>query len=73
MLASDKKPFGHCWIEKGGSILDFSNGKKIEDYLNKNLDQRKRVISSKDDYFNIVVIAIFVTTKQFLITFQYNN
>ena len=28
-LASDKKPFGHCWIEKGGSILDFSNGKKI--------------------------------------------
>ncbi len=29
---------------------------EIEDYLNKNLDQRKRVISSKDDYFNIVVI-----------------
>ena len=29
LLASDKKPFGHCWIEKGGSILDFSNGKKI--------------------------------------------
>tara|TARA_B100000508_G_C11210774_1_gene157512 strand:+ start:101 stop:418 length:318 start_codon:yes stop_codon:yes gene_type:complete len=29
LLASDKKPFGHCWVEKGGAILDFSNGKKI--------------------------------------------
>ena len=29
---------------------------EIEDYLNKNVDLRKRVISSKDDYFNIVVI-----------------
>ena len=28
-LATDGKPFGHCWIEKGNQILDFSNGKKI--------------------------------------------
>ena len=29
ILATDGKPFGHCWIEKGNQILDFSNGKKI--------------------------------------------
>ena len=29
LLSTDGKPFGHCWIEKGGAILDFSNGKKI--------------------------------------------
>jgi len=30
LLASDQKPFGHCWIEKGGTVLDFSNGKDIK-------------------------------------------
>ena len=25
----DKKPFGHCWIEKGGSILDFLMARKL--------------------------------------------
>ena len=30
ILASDGKPFGHCWIEKGGTVLDFSNGKDIK-------------------------------------------
>ena len=34
ILATDGKPFGHCWIEKGNQILDFSNGKKIS--LSKN-------------------------------------
>ena len=29
ILATDGKPFGHCWIEKGNQVLDFSNGKKI--------------------------------------------
>ena len=29
---------------------------EIKNYLNKNDDQRKRVISSKDNYFNVVVI-----------------
>ena len=29
---------------------------EIKDYLNRNDDQRKRVISSKDNYFNVVVI-----------------
>ena len=27
LLASDGKPFGHCWIEKGSQVYDFSNGK----------------------------------------------
>jgi hypothetical protein len=30
LLASDQKPFGHCWNEKGGTVLDFSNGKDIK-------------------------------------------
>tara|TARA_B100000029_G_scaffold135788_1_gene130258 strand:- start:8417 stop:8728 length:312 start_codon:yes stop_codon:yes gene_type:complete len=29
ILATDGKPFGHCWIEKGNQVLDFSNGKKV--------------------------------------------
>ena len=29
ILSTDGKPFGHCWIEKGGAVMDFSNGKKI--------------------------------------------
>ena len=29
LLSTDGKPFGHCWIEKGGGVLDFSNGKAI--------------------------------------------
>ena len=29
ILARDGKPFGHCWIEKGQLVLDFSNGKKV--------------------------------------------
>ena len=29
LLASDRKPYGHCWIEKGSMVMDFSNGKKF--------------------------------------------
>ena len=29
LLASDRKPYGHCWIEKGSMVMDFSNGKKL--------------------------------------------
>ena len=29
ILRTDRRPFGHCWIEKGGGVLDFSNGKAI--------------------------------------------
>ncbi len=29
ILRTDRRPFGHCWIEKGGAVLDFSNGKTI--------------------------------------------
>ena len=25
LLASDRKPYGHCWIEKGSMVMDFSN------------------------------------------------
>jgi|TARA_Y100000389_G_C17422198_1_gene497385 hypothetical protein len=28
LLATDGKPFGHAWIEKGSLVMDFSNGKK---------------------------------------------
>jgi|TARA_R100001377_G_scaffold55782_1_gene33063 hypothetical protein len=29
VLATDNKPFGHCWIEKSNSlVIDFSNGGK---------------------------------------------
>ena len=35
LLSADKKPFGHCWIEKGNTVYDFSNGKKIK--INKNV------------------------------------
>ena len=27
ILQTDGKPFGHCWIEKGSQVYDFSNGK----------------------------------------------
>ena len=30
ILPRDGKPFGHCWIEKGNQVLDFSNGKKVK-------------------------------------------
>ena len=30
ILPRDGKPFGHCWIEKGNQVLDYSNGKKIK-------------------------------------------
>tara|TARA_Y100001963_G_C6576562_1_gene351371 strand:+ start:195 stop:521 length:327 start_codon:yes stop_codon:yes gene_type:complete len=30
LLSSDGKPFGHCWLEKGNTVLDFSNGKNIK-------------------------------------------
>ena len=30
IMARDQKPFGHCWIEKGSQVLDFSNDNKIK-------------------------------------------
>ena len=30
ILETDGKPFGHCWIEKGSQVLDFSNCKNIK-------------------------------------------
>ena len=30
ILTSDGKPFGHCWIEKGNTVYDFSNGKNLK-------------------------------------------
>tara|TARA_B100000029_G_scaffold209321_1_gene207179 strand:+ start:741 stop:1049 length:309 start_codon:yes stop_codon:yes gene_type:complete len=30
ILPRDGKPFGHCWIEKGELVLDFSNGNTIK-------------------------------------------
>ena len=30
ILPRDGKPFGHCWIEKGNLVLDYSNGKDIK-------------------------------------------
>jgi len=29
ILQTDGKPFGHCWLEKGNEVWDFSNGKNI--------------------------------------------
>ena len=29
ILQTDGKPFGHCWIEKGGRCIDKSNGNDI--------------------------------------------
>lgn len=29
ILQTDGKPFGHCWLEKGNKVYDFSNGKNI--------------------------------------------
>ena len=33
ILVTDGKPFGHCWIEKGNTVFDFSNGNSV--MLNK--------------------------------------
>ena len=30
IMHRDQKPFGHCWIEKGNTVLDFSNDNKIK-------------------------------------------
>lgn len=30
ILPRDGKPFGHCWVEKGGICYDKSNGKDIK-------------------------------------------
>ena len=35
ILASDGKPFGHCWIEYGNMVFDFTDGRKIK--LSKNI------------------------------------
>ena len=51
LLASDKKPFGHCWIEKGGSILDFSNGKKIATTKKKYYELGGIPVSGYKNYF----------------------
>ena len=39
ILPRDGKPFGHCWVEKGGICYDKSNGKdiKIPKKINSNL------------------------------------
>ena len=29
ILQTDGKPFGHCWVEKGGRCIDKSNGNNI--------------------------------------------
>ena len=29
ILQTDGKPFGHCWVEKGGRCIDKSNGNDI--------------------------------------------
>ena len=29
ILQTDGKPFGHCWLEKGNMVFDFSNGKNL--------------------------------------------
>ena len=36
LLSSDRKPFGHCWIEKGNTVYDFSNGRDIK--INKDVE-----------------------------------
>ena len=30
IMARDQKPFGHCWIEKGSMVYDYSNDNKIK-------------------------------------------
>ena len=30
ILRTDRRPFGHCWIEKGNTVYDFSNGRDIK-------------------------------------------
>ena len=30
ILPRDGKPFGHCWIERGSQVMDYSNGKDIK-------------------------------------------
>ena len=42
LLSSDKKPFGHCWVEVGSTCYDYSNGREIK--------------KSKLFYYNMVAI-----------------
>ena len=35
ILQTDGKPFGHCWIEDGNTVLDFSNGKNIKVFFTR--------------------------------------
>ena len=51
LLSTDGKPFGHCWIEKGGSILDFSNGKKIATTKKKYYELGGIPVSGYKNYF----------------------
>ena len=30
IMARDQKPFGHCWIEKGSMVYDYSNDQEIK-------------------------------------------
>ena len=30
IMVRDQKPFGHCWIEKGSMVYDYSNDQKIK-------------------------------------------
>ena len=30
IMVRDQKPFGHCWIEKGSMVYDFSNDQEIK-------------------------------------------
>ena len=50
ILLTDGKPFGHCWLEKGDKVLDFSNGFKViinkEKYYKIGVTIKKKTISS---------------------------
>ena len=48
ILQTDGKPFGHCWIEKGSTVLDYSNGRNIK--LNKTLYHTLGQIDEKSVY-----------------------
>ena len=30
IMVRDQKPFGHCWIEKGSMVYDYSNDQEIK-------------------------------------------
>ena len=30
LLQTDGEPFGHCWLEDGSKVYDYSNGKNLE-------------------------------------------